>query len=210
MIVSFNQTHRQPDPTFMGTINGTPIIYGRGRAPGAEAYIICNGRRTDVLYNLHREVINGETAPQVCDMVQNGYRIGYIYPKVVPKKKFLCFSIGYGYYQFMFNNKSYKVYEVGLGDDQHYYCVYHNDVTVAIIHKLDLTIDYLDRYTIFAEYPADMEALCALTMYIDVAEYSDYNEYTGHLRENEATITTDPDLNKMYDPTFIPRIIEMG
>lgn len=210
MILNFCQTHRQPDPTFEGRVNNIPVIFGRGRTRGAEAFIMCNGRRTEVLYNLHYEVINGSRVPQVCDMVQNGYRIGYIYPKVVPKKKFLCFSIGYGYYEYMFNNKNFRVYEVGLGDDQHYYCVYHNDVTVAIIHKLDLTIDYLDQYIIYAENPADMEALCSLAIYIDISEYPDYNKHSGHLRENEATLTIDPDLNEMYDPTFIPRIINMG
>lgn len=171
MILNFCQTHRQPDPTFEGRVNNIPVIFGRGRTRGAEAFIMCNGRRTEVLYNLHYEVINGSRVPQVCDMVQNGYRIGYIYPN---------------------------------------YCVYHNDVTVAIIHKLDLTIDYLDQYIIYAENPADMEALCSLAIYIDISEYPDYNKHSGHLRENEATVTIDPDLNEMYDPTFIPRIINMG
>lgn len=207
MIIEFNQTARQPNPTFVGTINGNNFLCAKGSTSGEEGYILY-GNQKITISDIHREEINGKKSNQVTDFILNGYRLGYIYPDVVPQKKIWIFSIGYDYFEFCFNNQNYKVFEVGLGDDQHYFCVYQGDVTIAIIHQKDLKIDFKDMYTIYALDNIDAVAMCALTLYFDSILEPDYNEYSGHSQIDEAHITTQKELIAKYDSTFIPRIIE--
>lgn len=207
MIVQFNQIERQPNPIFVGNILGKDILSGRGSTRKDDAYILYNNQKIIISSQIHKEQINGKTVTQVTDFIINGLRIGYVYPSLIPKKKILFFSIGYGYFEYCFNNQIYQIYEVGLGDDQHYFCVYQNNTTVAIIHKKDMVVNFKDMYTIYALDEVDIVAMCTLTLYFDCIMSPDFNEY-GYSRVNEACITTQKELNEKYDDTFIAKIIE--
>ena len=208
MIIQFNQIKRQPDPIFIGDIHGEAIISGRGATRDDDGYILYNNQKISISSKIHKEQIKGKTATQVTDFTMNGLRIGYAYPSLVPKKKILFFSIGYDYFEYCFNNEFYQIYEVGLGDDQHYFCVYQNNNTVAIIHKKDKVVNFKNMYTIYALDGVNVLAMCALTLYFDCIMAPDYNEYSGYSQIDEAYITTQKELNEKYDATFIAKIIE--
>ncbi len=209
MIVDFLQTGRQPNPIFEGRIGAEVVVTAEGSTPSDDAFVSFGDRIVELSSDPHRERMDGKVTTQVTDLMESGRRVGYIYPDLVPKKKFLILSFGYEYFQFHFEGKDFKVYEVGLGAGEHYFCVYRGEETTAIIHKADQKINYRDEYTIYALEPADLLALSVLNLYIDCILYPDHGEVCGEVVMDDSCITTQKELNDKYDPTFIPRIRAM-
>ena len=209
MILEFNQIDRQPNPLFEGKINGRVVVTGKGTTRSNEGFIDFNENRYEISSNLHREKLAEKTATQVSDILKDGKRVGYIYPDLVATKKLLFLSFGYDYFNFIFNDKEYVVYEVGLGQNQHYICVYSGHETVAIIHKEDKKHNYCDKYVIYALDEAMLLELSILTLYFDCIRYPDHGEFTGESYVDDSFLTTQKELNNKYDPEFIPMIKEM-
>lgn len=209
MILEFNQIDRQPNPLFEGKINGRVVVTGKGTTRSNEGFIDFNEDRYEISSNLHREKLAEKTATQVSDILKDGKRVGYIYPDLVATKKLLFLSFGYDYFNFVFNGKEYVVYEVGLGQSQHYICVYSGNETVAIIHKEDEKHNYCDKYVIYALDKAMLLDLSILTLYFDCIRYPDHGEFTGESYVDDSFLTTQKELNNKYDPEFIPMIKEM-
>lgn len=206
MILEFNQIGRQPNPLFEGKIGEKIVISGKGSTQSNEGYVLYNGQRIDIKSTPHREKINGKTATQVTDFVCSGERIGYVYPDLVEKKKILFISFGYDYFVFHFEGQDYTVYEVGLGANQHFICVYCDNATVAIIQKEDIKINFCDKYTIYALDTSVLVPMSVLTLYFDCIRYPDHGEIMDETRSDDSFLTTQKELNEKYDPTFISRV----
>lgn len=206
MILKFNQIDRQPNPLFEGKIGEQVVISAMGSTRSTNGYVFYDGRRIDISSTPHREKINGKVATQVTDILSSGKRLGYIYPDLVEQRKILFFSFGYDFFVFHFDNENYTVYEVGLGKNQHYICVYKNNITIAIIQKDDIKVDFCDKYTIYAMDSSEMLALSVLTLYFDCVRYPDHGEIMGGSRIDDSFLTIQKELNKKYDPSFISKV----
>lgn len=206
MILEFNQIDRQPNPLFEGKIKGQVVVTGKGSTRSNDGFIDFDGNRYEISSKLHREKIADKTATQVSDILKDGNRVGFIYPDLVAKKKVLFLSFGYEYFNFNFNDNEYAVYEIGLGQNQHYICVYSGDETVAIVHKEDMRHNYCDKYIIYALNEALLLDLSVLTLYFDCIRYPDHGEFTGESYVDDSFLTTQKELNEKYDATFIAKV----
>ena len=206
MILEFNQIDRQPNPLFEGKIKGQVVVTGKGTTHSNDGFIDYNGSRYEISSKLHREKLADKTATQVSDILKDGNRVGYIHPDLVAKKKVLFLSFGYEYFNFNFNGNVYTVYEIGLGQDQHYICVYSGNETVAIIHKEDMKHNYCDKCVIYALDDALLLDLSILTLYFDCIRYPDHGEFTGESYVDDSFLTTQKELNEKYDSTFIAKV----
>ncbi len=209
MILEFNQIDRQPNPLFEGKIKGQIVVTGKGTTHFNDGFIDYNGSRYEISSKLHREKFADKTATQVSDILKDGKRVGFIYPDLVAMKKVLFLSFGYDYFNFIFNGNKYTVYEVGLGQNQHYICVYSGNETVAIIHKEDKKHNYCDKYVIYALNETLLLDLSILTLYFDCIRYPNHGEFTGESYVDDSFLTTQKELNEKYDPSFIPCVKRM-
>lgn len=210
MILEFNQIDRQPNPLFEGKIKGQIVVTGKGTTHFNDGFIDYNGSRYEISSKLHREKFADKTATQVSDILKDGKRVGFIYPDLVAMKKVLFLSFGYDYFNFIFNGNKYTVYEVGLGQNQHYICVYSGNETVAIIHKEDKKHNYCDKYVIYALNETLLLDLSILTLYFDCIRYPNHGEFTGESYVDDSFLTTQKELNEKYDPSFIPCVKRMN
>jgi len=209
VILEFNQIDRQPNPLFEGKIKGQIVVTGKGTTHFNDGFIDYNGSRYEISSKLHREKFADKTATQVSDILKDGKRVGFIYPDLVAMKKVLFLSFGYDYFNFIFNGNKYTVYEVGLGQNQHYICVYSGNETVAIIHKEDKKHNYCDKYVVYALNETLLLDLSILTLYFDCIRYPNHGEFTGESYVDDSFLTTQKELNEKYDPSFIPCVKRM-
>lgn len=209
MILEFNQIDRQPNPLFEGKIKGQIVVTGKETTHFNDGFIDYNGSRYEISSKLHREKLADKTATQVSDILKDGKRVGFIYPDLVAMKKVLFLSFGYDYFNFIFNGNKYTVYEVGLGQNQHYICVYSGNETVAIIHKEDKKHNYCDKYVVYALNETLLLDLSILTLYFDCIRYPNHGEFTGESYVDDSFLTTQKELNEKYDPSFIPCVKRM-
>lgn len=206
MILEFIQTDRQPNPLFQGKINGRIVVTGKGSTHFNDGFIDFEGYRYEVSSKLHKEKFSGKTATQVSDILKNGEKVGFVYPDLVAKKKVWFLSFGYDYFNFVLEGKKYTVYEVGLGQDQHYICVYSENETVAIIHKKDIKHNYCDEYIIYTIDKTIMLDMCILALYFDCIRYPNHGEFMGESYVDDSFLTTQKELNEMYDSSFIEMV----
>ncbi len=210
MIIEFNQIGLQPNPDFEGRLNNTVIITGRGSTRKHQAFLKIHDDIYKLSNSIHREKINGKTATQITDIFMNNQKIGCIYPDVVPQKKFLIFSFGYGFFEFQFKDKHYQFYEVALGADKHYICIYENNKTIAIIYKTDLRITFRDKYILYIEDETNLEAVSIAALYFDCIMYPDYTEIGGEVvKDNDVCLTVQKELIDKYDESFIKKVKKM-
>ncbi len=207
MILKFNQTGRQPNPTFSLTLAGKELANGIGATMSNSANITINGSTYEISDNIHRDKDkNGKTITQVKDIIKEGEIIGRIYPDIVPQKKILFISVGYDYFVIDLYNKQYFAYEVGLGQNQHYICIYEQDKIIAIIHKDDNVVNFKDQYTMYFKDKELLTMLSIFNLYFDCINSPDHGEISGEHTETGGFVTINKELNSKYDPNFIEEI----
>lgn len=206
MILEFNQIDRQPNPLFEGRIGHEVVISGKGATQSNIGYVVYQNKKIEISGQPHREKFDGKTATQVTDLLCEGKRVGYIYPDLVEKKKILFLSFGYDYFNYHFAGTDYTVYEVGLGANQHYICVYKGNETIAIIKKEDIKINYCDKYTIYTLDQGELLSMAVLTLYFDCIRYPDHGEIMDESYIDDSFLTTQKELNDKYDPLFIEKV----
>lgn len=210
MIIKFNQVDRQPNPIFNVMVKEKIIANGIGATQSNSAKITIQENIYEISDNIHRDKDkNGKTITQVKDIINDGKIIGRIYPDIVPQKKILFISIGYDYFVIDLYDKQYFTYEVGLGENQHYVCIYDKEELVAIIHKDDEVINFKDTYTIYFQDEKLLTMLCIFNLYFDCINYPNHGEIMGDHVEDGGFITVNKELNSKYDPTFIKKIIDL-
>lgn len=77
----------------------------------------------------------GEKNELIYSILEHNRPVGGLYTAEVCQKKILFVSVGYDYYKIQFYDREYQLYEIGLGTDRHYLCLYQDGQTVAIVHK---------------------------------------------------------------------------
>jgi hypothetical protein len=139
---------------------------------------------------------------------KDGYDFGAIKSVFQMTKKVLFFKTGYDYYNIILNGEIYNLYEVGLGENQHYYCIYKDNATVAIINKFDRIINDLDKYRCYILEDAFLLPTLLFCLFLESGAYYDIGAI-GNSDNLDVFVTVQEELNSKYDPTFIPKIKEM-
>lgn len=136
----------------------------------------------------------------------NGEPFAEIVPQFCQTKKVLFLPVGYEYYRITIGEKSYAVYEVGLGADKHFYCFYAGEETVAIVHKPDQVKNHLDRYGCYLSSEDHFLAVGLFCLFLEAGQY--YNmRASGNEENNTETITLQKELRAKYDQSFIPKVL---
>lgn len=136
---------------------------------------------------------------------ENGKAVGGIEQAEVQQRKILFVSLGYDYFQIHFHHSEYELYEIGLGEDQHYLCIRQKETTVAIVHKPMEVKSHLDTYVIYLEYENYKDIACIAALFIDGLEYSSDDEIAGS-RIKEEYLSFNKELKEKFDLEFLERV----
>lgn len=140
-------------------------------------------------------------------IMKNDAEYGIIAQKFKETKKIGPIKFGYGYFEIFVNQKTFCLYEIGLGRDQHYFVVHSDEKVVAIIRKRDFTADYLNAYILFS---VESDAMCVavlMTMFLESTAFFDIVEEFEHSNQRNIYHTTQKELMCKYDSDFIPKVI---
>lgn len=132
--------------------------------------------------------------------------IGHILGKTQKVNRFLG---SYPYYEYVDNEETYCIYEVGFGSKGLYLCFYRGDELLCIVEKELVTVNYRDRYKGYFADKALLPIVTTFMIYYDVVSYGDFLDVAVFSRKKSVVNTFQKELKKKYDPNFVPRIKEM-
>ena len=187
MIINVIQTQRQPKPEF--TIENVVEKVHMGEAIAhsyRSTYAIIENKRYDFDATRYPAVNNkGIKIKKFNINVSDGSCIE-LYEDIIITKKVLFIPIGYDFFRVNYNGIEYFVYEIGMGDDKHFFNFYKNDKLIGIIHKHDRVIDFKDTYTLYFEDKDTSILASVFTIFIDHGLYADVGEVSGGSDEDVA------------------------
>lgn len=201
MILRLEQITRLPERTHGIFDQDHRQLYAAGVEKLLESWLVLGDRQI-------RTSTNNRSS--ITTVTENGVLKGTIRPKVYVTKKILFLPVGYAYDEFEYNGEVYCVYNSGLGRNQHFISIYRGDSTIALQHREDLVIDYLGKSTLYAVDSEAMEIMLIYAMYMEATEFCNIYVEAEHSRQDCSYYTNQKELRDKYDPSFIPRIIEMG
>lgn len=137
---------------------------------------------------------------------KNSQIIGEIHTKVEVTKKILFLPIGIEYNDIVLNDIIYKMYESGLGANQHYFSIYKDNTVVAVIHKDDRVVNFLNTYTLYAENKESMDVALICAMFLESTAFCDRTGGIGNSIVDSPYYTAQKGLREKYDSSFIPKI----
>lgn len=139
-------------------------------------------------------------------ITSNNQKIGEIHTRVEVTKKILFLPVGIEYNYIVLNGNEYKMYESGLGANQHYFSIYNGNNVVAVIHKDDRVVNFLNKYTLYAEKDEYMFVALICTMFLESTAFCDRTGGIGNSVVDSPYYTAQKELRNKYDPSFIPKI----
>lgn len=208
MLLRFEQTRRQPHPWYQIKDLSTTEPIGLADAENlARPMLTLNGVDYEIDIPGRKECSPDGVKREVSPVYREGNEAGKIEIGFVKTKKVLLFNFGYDYRRLILDGALLTAYEVGIGENAHYWCIYRDDlVLAAMIQKDDFVKNTLDTYTLYLEDDSLPDAVCLLTLFLDCTEYANLEDVNGiHVTKTE-TITVQKELLAKYDPNFIPRI----
>jgi hypothetical protein len=133
-----------------------------------------------------------------------------IFDTVKTGKAFLgIFGGGYVYTKLTLNDEVFKGYEVGFGNKGLYFCIYKDDVLIAIADKALTTINFKDTYTIYLAEEQYINAVLIFITHFDLLNFGDMMDIATASISRTTIHTGQKEIIAKYDPTFIPRIKAM-
>jgi len=207
MIINVIQTQRQPKPEFTIENIVEKVHMGEAIAHSYNStYANIENKRYDFDSTRYPAVNNkGIKIKKFNINVSDGSCIE-LYDDIIVTKKVLFVPIGYSFFRVIYSDIEYLVYEIGMGNDKHYFNFYENDKLIGIIHKHDRVIDFKDTYTLYFEDKDTSILASVFTIFVDCGLYADVGKVSGGSDEAVAFFTPQKELKEKYDPTFIPRI----
>ncbi|AEV69463.1 hypothetical protein [Acetivibrio clariflavus] len=110
------------------------------------------------------------------------------------------FLSGYTYEEITFNSEVYNCYDVGMGKEGTFVCIYSGDEQIAMIEKPPVVYDNKDFYKIYIKDDRHAEIVCLFATYYDHSTAGNYNEITT--KEINYRYTTNKELKSKYNPLF--------
>lgn len=142
----------------------------------------------------------------------------HIYVDYVSKKGQGLFG-RYAYWSFVYQEHTYDLYEVGLGRDGIYLCIYQDDVTVAQCQLHTKVVNYENEYTMYAVDDLSKSLLVMIMTLWDVQGWfldklpeidgaQDLSKKAHHNTNQYSVSTLQKDLKAKYDPNFIKTYVQ--
>lgn len=125
------------------------------------------------------------------------------------KKESGLFS-SYSYYDAVYRGEEYSAYEVGLGKDGIFLCIYQRDILVAMVEKEMTVTNFRDCYDCYLLHPEDAPFVMDLVVCYDASKYGDWTEVAAYSKKRYRLNTIQKKLLEKYDPEFIPNIKRMN
>lgn len=196
MILRLEQKTRLPQRTHEVYDLSFNKICNAGVSKVFDAYIALNGELIKIVTD------------EICkSAIKKGENIcGYINHKLEVTKKILFLPIGYEYDEIEYNGRIFTIYESGLGANQHFFSLYENNCVVAVIHKDDRVINYLNTYTLYAENSVNMDMALIYAMFLESTAFCDRTAGLGYSDVNIPHYSAQKELRDKYDPSFIQRV----
>lgn len=135
--------------------------------------------------------------------LEGGEQVGSICGAAV--KKGWAFFRGYMYNDITYHGRKFALYEVGLGSEGLFFCLYEGNRLVAVADKKLIVHNWLDHYMLYLEEDDLFPLFSMVMVYCDVTRFGNADE----LEQSEigyAYRTPQKELRAKYDPAFIPRI----
>lgn len=126
--------------------------------------------------------------------------------KLVGKTKKVGFLKSYPYYEFSYKGRLFYGYEVGLGKNGLFLCIYENESLIAIVDKKLRVINYKDAYTAYIDDEKYANVVVAFILYYDTATYGDLMDISLISIKEKYVNTVQKELLGKYDPMFIEKI----
>lgn len=174
--------------------------YGHGGVPSVfNAYLNYRGQNFIIETNQNNQAL----------ITLNNTQIGSVSHELHATKKLFAIPIGYEYMKFRVFEHEYFVYESGLGPGKHYFTFYENDRTIAVIHKDDRVINYLNTYTLYSRNDEDMCYASVFTMYLESTAFCDRTGGLGNSIVDSPYYSLQKELRKKFNSEFLKEIIEL-
>jgi len=138
-------------------------------------------RRDRVLFSIKRP--NGDICGEVSSKMAKGFRSKYKYNQI------------------NFNAELLDCFEVAMGKDGKFICIYLKDGQVAMIEK-SMVVDNTDFYKIYLKNEKYMDIVCFYAVYYDYATCEDYDEITFKYKMASDEYTFNKKLKSKYDSNF--------
>ena len=113
---------------------------------------------------------------------------------------------GYPYYEVDYRGEAYSGYEIGLGREGLYQCLYKGDQLIFTAEKALKTVNYQDHYEGYLLDRKDLDVALPFLVYYDVIEYGDLMEVSMGSVKKKVVHTVSKELKAKFDPDFIPKV----
>ena len=120
----------------------------------------------------------------------------------ISSKEVRGFWSGYKYNQITFNSEIYNCYEVGMGKEGTFVCIYSGEQQIAMIEKPNVVYDNKDFYRIYIEDNKYVEIVCLFATYYDHATAGNYNQVAIKSKKANYYYTINKELKSKYNPQF--------
>ncbi len=135
-------------------------------------------------------------------LFENAEAIGFM----VGRTKKTGFLRAIAYYEFVYYNDTYSVYEVGLGKNGLFLCFYRGEQIVAIVEKELRVVNYRDKYTAYMLDDALFCQVLPFVIYYDVTAYGDVMEHSVYSVKEKRVYTKQKELIEKFDRSFIDAV----
>ena len=122
---------------------------------------------------------------------------------IVGCTKKLGFLKSYAFYEFKCKDKIYYGYEVGFGKGGLYFCIYQNEILIAIVEKELKVINYRDSYIVYTMNSDLINVIFPFVIYYDATAYGDVLEVAVRSVKVKRVNTIQPELKNKFDASFI-------
>lgn len=116
------------------------------------------------------------------------------------------FFKGYAYSEMKYQGSLYKSYEIGMGTNGLFLCIYLGDSLIATVKKDKNVIDCKDNYMLYLISEDYFIIVALMTLYYDVINFGDILERQVYSSTTTIKYTRNKELLAKYDPLFIQRI----
>lgn len=125
----------------------------------------------------------------------------------------------YAYWNFIYQNHAYDLYEVGLGKDGIWLCIYQDGLTIAQCQLHTTVVNYENEYTMYAQDDISKELLVMIMTLWDVQGWfldkikdvegaKDLTKKANHNKTRYSLSTVQKELKARYNPDFIKNYMQ--
>ena len=205
MIIDMKKTRSGMSADFIFSEKDNPNLYGAHAKLGIESPDIYFMQKDEEIFNLSSDEVPIEgwsifSRDKVLSYIKepNGDICGEVSLKVARR-----FVRGYKYIQINYNAELINCYEVRMGKEGTFVCLYLGDRQIAMIEKSAAVHDNReDFYKIYIKEDKYAEIVCLYAVYYDYLNSENDNAFITKSRKKDNEYTINKELKSKYNPQF--------